>query len=258
MNSRFDEWIFRQFENLYMRYVQTRYTLVRILITRFFLAILLIAIAFAVYYLGYRNENDTPMNLSMVLSDFYVNLSSELIGIVITVILVDVLSAMRQQYSERENLVLQVSSPVNMFAIEAIRILENKGWHRDGTLWRRNLHNANLKDAYLREFDFRDSILDRADLSNTDLAATNFCRSGLRSVNFKGAHMAGTALLGADLSHANLEGVMLGEVYWDNKTILPDGTFWTEDTDMARFYDPSHPNFWHSPSSISPASEAKS
>lgn len=254
MDSGLDKWVFDRLEKLYMQFVGFRKAFIRVLITRLFLAFLLIALAFAVYYVGYLNEHGSPINLSVVLSDFYTNLSSELIGIVITVILVDVLAAVRQQHNERDNLVLQVASPINMFAVEAIRILDNKGWHRDGTLWHKNLHNANLANANLREFDFRGSILDRADLSDTDLSATNFRRSGLRSVNFKNAYMVGTALLGADLSHANLEGATLVEVHFDNDTILPDGSSWTRDTDMARFCDPNHSDFWRSPSSISPAS----
>ena len=38
--------------------------------------------------------------------------------------------------------------------------------------------------------------------------------------------------------------------------ILPDGTNWTLDVDMARFTDPNHPNFWRSADPQSPAYRA--
>jgi hypothetical protein len=39
----------------------------------------------------------------------------------------------------------------------------------------------------------------------------------------------------------------------DETVTLPDGTNWTSDTDMMRFTDPAHPQFWRSDEPNSPA-----
>ena len=46
------------------------------------------------------------------------------------------------------------------------------------------------------------------------------------------------SLQGADLLGANLQGARF------DYTTLPDGTKWIPDTDMTRFTDPDHPDFW--------------
>ena len=45
----------------------------------------------------------------------------------------------------------------------------------------------------------------------------------------------------------------LEKVEFNEKTKLPDGKKWTPDTDMARFTDPEHPDFWRSDFTGSPA-----
>jgi hypothetical protein len=85
-----------------------------------------------------------------------------------------------------------------------------------------------LQAAYLRGASFENATLTGADLT--------------------GANLLGTIFTGADLSHAQLAGA-----FYDEKTVLPDGTFWTPDTDLARFTDPAHPDFWRSNDPLSPA-----
>jgi hypothetical protein len=55
------------------------------------------------------------------------------------------------------------------------------------------------------------------------------------------------------LSGANLQGADLTGAKFDENTTLPDGTKWTPDTDMTRFTDPEHPEFWRSDIKWSPA-----
>lgn len=42
---------------------------------------------------------------------------------------------------------------------------------------------------------------------------------------------------------ANLQGANLLAAWFDEDTVLPDGTKWVPDTDMERFTDPDHPDF---------------
>ncbi|MBZ0278327.1 MAG: pentapeptide repeat-containing protein [Anaerolineae bacterium] len=248
-----DEKLFNLFGQTYMWFVQARNAISRILSNRLFLVSLLLVGAIWIYYTGYVTEHDSPPTFWDLLKDFYVNVSSGIVGIVITVVLVDTLAIIRQKHNEKEALVLQLASPNNMIAVEALRILRAKGWHRDGTLWHRNLHNANLAGADLRESDFRGSILSGAKLTGADLSAANFTGAELRFVDFKDANIMGTRLLGSDMSDANLEKASLIEVYLDRSSVLPDGTTWTSDTIWACFSDSTHPNFWRSNNSRSPA-----
>ncbi len=230
--------------SIYEWLVRISHRLARILIARTTLTLTLLLIAGGIYFAGYASARTIPLDFKTVANDLYINLSSELIGIAVTVALVDLLASIRQQYTEKQLLIHQLTSPNNMFAIEAARILENKGWHRDGTLWRKNLHFANLSNAHLRDFEFRNSILDKSNLSNSDLGTTNFTKAGLRLVNLTAAQLAGTILRGADLTGANLRNASIVDIQIDETTILPDGKRWSQQEDLFRFTDPDHPNFW--------------
>lgn len=249
----FPESFFNLTASLYMRFIRMKNTVLGIVTTRVFVAFLLLLGAFLIYIVGYQANHNTQVMLSVVLNDFYVNLSSELVGIMITVLLIDTFSAIRQTRQEKESLALQMASPNNMFALEAIRILKSKGWHRDGTLWHRNLHYANLAHADLVEVEFRQSILRGANLSDTDCSATHFGHCNLYAVDFENANLTGTVFFGADLSEANLRGVLFIEHKMDENTILPDGSKWSYQADLSRFVDPEHPHFWRSKHSNSPA-----
>lgn len=78
----------------------------------------------------------------------------------------------------------------------------------DAVLPRQSFRNANLTGAV-----FKDAYLSRADLSHADLMDTDFTGAELECVNFIGAKFRYT-------------------------TILPDGSYWNEDTDMTQFTGP--------------------
>jgi uncharacterized protein YjbI with pentapeptide repeats len=63
-------------------------------------------------------------------------------------------------------------------------------------------------------------------------------KGDLSEANLSEANLEGARLRGASLSEARLAGANL------QYTALPDGTSWTPDTDMARFIDFEHPDFW--------------
>jgi uncharacterized protein YjbI with pentapeptide repeats len=100
------------------------------------------------------------------------------------------------------------------------------------------LQGAKLVSIHLYEADLTGAHLDGADLQNATLREAN-----LRSAS----------LNGADLRGANLEGAELTGAEYGERTILPDGTEWWWGTDMARFTDPKHPDFWRSDDPDSPA-----
>lgn len=112
------------------------------------------------------------------------------------------------------------------------------------------LHFANLKGANLAGANLQEANLGYANLQEANLTGANL--QGVYSV-IHDDMMAEVYFQGADLSGANLEGTIPGVFICDETTILPDGSNWTPDTDMTRFSDPEHSDFWRSDNPNSPA-----
>lgn len=91
-----------------------------------------------------------------------------------------------------------------------------------------NLSRASLEGATLSRADLHWAHLNDADLSGTDL----------RQANLKGANLEYANLSGASLIHTNLRMAHL------RGATLPDGSRWMPSSDLARFTDPAHPDFW--------------
>lgn len=134
-----------------------------------------------------------------------------------------------------------------------------------------NLQGADLTGANLQEADLMETTLQGANLTATNLQKSmimdaNLCkvdlrlshlegaflfRANLEQVNLQHGHLSKAYLHGANLLQADLLGVKLNEVIWEDMVgrqiytaTLPDGTKWTPDTDMTRFTNPEHPDFW--------------
>lgn len=187
-----------------------------------------------------------------------------------------------EQERLKQDLIGQLGSIVNDVAVAAAENLGRHDWVRDGSLrgarlWRANLEGASLSDADMVGADLRDANLQRArllgaKLRDADLSWVNLengwlVRSDLRRANLTGtslektlledANLEEAKLVGANLNNASLVGTNLKSVrlWFDGSekasaakfneyTRLPDGTSWTPDTDMTRFTNPDHPDFW--------------
>jgi hypothetical protein len=126
---------------------------------------------------------------------FYGDIHAELIGIGITVLILGNADQALRIRQEKQRLILQMGSPDNALAIEAVRQLESKGWLYDGT----------IKRAYLKEAN-----LERVDLEGADLEGVN-----LAGANLKGANLDGADLEGANLECANLEVAIMDWAYME-------------------------------------------
>mgnify|MGYP001478428375 CR=1 FL=1 len=219
---------------------------------------------------------------------FWQGLSTEMIGGIITAVLLGLVITMAQraeseqrlieqrlenERNQKQQLILQMGSPDNGFAVEAARQLMALGWLSDGTLenarlWGANLQGANLSMADLRGAHFQSSNLQGVFLSEANLMWANFSEANLTEANLSISKLMGTTfvnsnLLRANLSYtnlhsvnllgANLEGVNFESTTFTEYVQLPDGTKWTPGTDMSRFTDPNHPDFWRSDDDYSPA-----
>lgn len=181
----------------------------------------------------------------------------------------------------KEDLLAKLRSRINGVAAQATEELQRHGWTRDGSLKQINLSNANLRqaslqgaklsdgtfegtnfhEADLRQTDLQEAALDEADCRGADLTGANLRYAALESTNLEGAFLdhvdlRGAYLLNANLKNATLFGVTLGwgvrcedsitfpPAIFDEETTLPDGTMWTSTTDMHRFTDPNHPDYY--------------
>jgi uncharacterized protein YjbI with pentapeptide repeats len=178
------------------------------------------------------------------IDEFYSNASTELFSIGVTVLVIDGLSRMRSRSDEKRRLILQMGSDDNTLAKEAVRILRLEGWLENGGLRKAGLRKANLQGAELRKANLRRVELAWANLREASLEFTDLRGAKLNGANLQGVSLFYTNLKEVDFTDANLQGARLLASEFHVRTTLPDGTRWTPDTDMARFTDPDHPDFW--------------
>ena len=103
---------------------------------------------------------------------------------------------------------------------------------------------GNFDQADFQEADFHGAKLNTARLTQVNMRDTNLAEADLRGAVLTGARMIRTNLRGANLAYAR----------FDESTILPDAEFipernsfdkyWTPQTDMTRYTNPDHPDFW--------------
>jgi|GEM_PF-1559993 len=156
-------------------------------------------------------------------TEFWQGISTELVSAAVAGSLLGMIILIFQQYQSIQNrksdLILQMSSPDNAFAIEAVRQLRDEGWLFDGTLHNANLSVANLQGANLKFANLRNVNLSRANLLDANLEQANLQdanleRANLQDVLFQFANLKGAILLQANLEvaflrDANLEDVIL-------------------------------------------------
>jgi len=243
-------------------------------------AVVLLVIGLLIIVFGYRFLYD-EFSFRRLIIDLYANGGSELLSIALTVLIIETLNERRAVAAEKRDLILQMGSPNKILAVEAVRLLNSRQWLQDRSLEQANFRGAdlegtNLMQAHLKRTDFgganlrganlvetnmysanlwwvtlREAVLRSADLRRAnlmeanlkaaDLKGSNLSHANLRGANLQAADLTGACLVGADLRNADLTRTNL------DKAVLPDDTTWTPDTDMRRFTDPDHPNFYTPP-----------
>lgn len=169
------------------------------------------------------------------------NFSTEMFGAFLTFVLLEMLVRGRQ---EKERLIRQMHSKDNGLALQAVGELGAHGWLGDGSLVGARLVTANLRGMRMWDADLKETDLHGANLAQTRLERVNFSRANLWSVDLGGARLYHCNLEGADLMYANLTESTFKQVEMDQDTRLPDGSYWSPETDLERFTDPHHPHYW--------------
>ena len=103
-----------------------------------------------------------------------------------------------------------------------------------------NFEQADLASACLKNCDLQASIFDNADLSHADLSG---CK--LEHVDFTEANLTNANLTNAIITDTTqLTGAKLPSFEEDERGFVKEGSIWQKHTDMKRFTDPNHPNYY--------------
>ncbi len=137
-----------------------------------------------------------------LLQDFYANLSTELFSVAVTILIVNKLYENQATEEEKKRLILQMGSPDNAFAIEAVRQLCARKWLQNGFLQGANLEGANLEGADLTNADLKDANLLNAILKSATLEFCDLSGAYLPNVDFSGAKLQGVNFENANLTNA--------------------------------------------------------
>ena len=197
------------------------------------------------------------------------NLYTTAVGVLVTVSVLDLLANRRDEKQAvtrlRETLIIRLGSRVNTITRSSAEELDQHGWLSDGTLRGINLQGADLTEveftcADLQGANFSVASLAHASLMCADLRGAIFSNGTLygaacNKANFEGANLFQANAQATGFYQANFKNADLTRVIFDTTTFLPDGTHWTPGTDMTRFTDPNHINFWRSDDPCSPAYE---
>lgn len=120
-----------------------------------------------------------------------------------------------------------------------------------------SFYMAHMQRATIRHVDLSNCDFTDSDLHGVDLTRTVLRDSLFQSTNLAKANLERACLLNVGLMDANLTGANFNRTRFDEQTILPDAKFvefvdgkpmfdkyWTPDTDMSKYTDPNHPDFW--------------
>lgn len=181
------------------------------------------------------------------------NIFTEALGIIITVLLIDILGELRAKRRLRRRLITMMSSTHNQQAVTAAEEMKERGWLLGPALMGADLVEANLagvnigfdthfqmesKMHNLRHARLRNANLAGAKLHHVDFYGADLSGADLYMANLAGANLAGTDLRGANLQYANLAGVRFRErvgekdvwAIMDDNTVLPNGSRYTSTT----------------------------
>jgi hypothetical protein len=173
---------------------------------------------------------------------FLQNLVPEAIGILVTVFIIERIYRWHEKTTWKKTLIYDMGSRIREVAVHAAEILEKEKWLYENSLQGKNFMNADLRGAKLIQADLRRTHLVRVNLESADLTS---------------ADLRASLLHGANLKYTTLETWAGGKTKFSSETLLPNDSYWTPETDMRRFTDPTHPEFWRSDDPSSPAYRGK-
>lgn len=195
--------------------------------------ILLFLAALVVAVVGFLNQHYGLLHIKPFdgfIADFYANLSTEFIGIAITVLVIDQLYERSKIQKIKEQLIRQMGFADNDLARLAVDELRIYGSLGDGSLRKVSFCQANLSRALLFSADLEQSDFSRAILHNADLKWSNLQNANLNSAFLENSLLIGANLSGSCLSQAILRGAYLIDTNLQNAdlqgAVLTCACFW--------------------------------
>lgn len=190
-------------------------------------------------------------------SSFFQSISTEMIGAIIATVFLGFVLTIFGRYEAIQNqqtdLVLQMGSPDYTTAIEAVRRLKANDWLDRGILDGEyfagaDLHGVSLAGLDMRGADFTGANLEGTNLSATFLEGAIFCGANLRNakvgIDYHSVAAINTSRYLLALTETTEAEYIDPLTTWLKGSIMPDCTEWSIETDIGRFTNPSHPNFW--------------
>lgn len=140
---------------------------------------------------------------------FMRDIAPELVGIGVTVLLVDWASEQRADEHEKADLVSQLGSPDRAFAREAARRLRIKGWLYGTALNDADLNNVQLPNVDLSFANLRWAKLNDSNLEGANMQYCNLQEAQLENANLKDANLKGAQCQESQFGAANLQNAIL-------------------------------------------------
>lgn len=183
------------------------------------------------------NPFDFLRYLPKFISEFLSNSSKELIFSAVTILIIDVLNERRRKRAEIEELTLQMGSPNNTIAVEAVRKWkrykfqerqdrigklpseEYEQFSDDEPIWLPSLQGLWLEKANLSKADLTWLDLSKARLGSAELVKANLSQSCLRSTRLDRANLYHAILSETDLTGACLREAKLTKANLSNATL---------------------------------------
>lgn len=171
-------------------------------------ALVMLVLGIVVIVVGFRVQHpDTPLTLTTLLPDFYANVSTTLVGIALTVLIIDALNRRRDDRLEKIRLVRDMGCGDNGIALRAVVEITANKLHLKGFLRNRDFARARLAGAQLMSADLSYSSFHYADFTGADLFGaklqrTCFWYARLCNVDFRYADLTDGDFIYADLTHA--------------------------------------------------------
>jgi uncharacterized protein YjbI with pentapeptide repeats len=170
--------------------------------------LIILALGIGLLVVGFRIQHpNIPITLDALLPDFYANVSTTLVGIALTVLIIDALNRRRDDRLEKIRLIRDMGCGDNGIALRAVvEITENnlhwKGFLRNRHFWCARLAGAQLMSADLSYSSFHHADFTGADLLGAKLQRTCFWHARLCGVDFRNVDLTDGDFIYADLTHA--------------------------------------------------------
>ncbi len=154
-------------------------------------------------------------------------------------------SDLRDAYLETTDLRKTRFSKCNLSGANLITVRWQNSLISKSNLSNSHLIRANLKDARFSICNFQHSLFTAAsaqnasfwggDFTGADLSRSNFANANLRRTKLNGVQLIRTNLTAVDLHKADLTDALIQDTDFDTNTILPDGSNWSPERNLAEF-----------------------